>query len=97
MAPSFLQRSVIAALMLCLAAACPAFGSAAQEKLQVAPPSKSDTFAEDEHGRKSRVQHRDGIRPASGANAGAGDRDPRSAHKAQPESPERQGPHDVQP
>jgi len=37
----------------------PAFRLSGQEKPQVAPPAKSDSYGEDEHGRKLRIQHRE--------------------------------------
>jgi len=43
-------------LLLCLAMAARLHG---QDKHQVAPPSKSDTFAGDGHGKRFRVQHRE--------------------------------------
>ncbi len=59
MPSSLLKNRIAATALLCAATAFPAVDLTAQEKPQVAPPSKSDTFGEDEHGRKIRIQHRE--------------------------------------
>src|ERR1035437_3268285 len=48
-----------AALFLCLFMATPIVQLYGQDKPRVAPPSKSDSFATDERGKKFRVQHRE--------------------------------------
>ena len=49
----------VALLVLCMVVAGPAFRLSGQEKPQVAPPAKSDSYGEDEKGRKLRIQHRE--------------------------------------
>jgi hypothetical protein len=54
-----LTKRRTAALFLCVFVAIPMIRVKGQEKLQVAPPAKSDSYAEDENGRKTRIQHRE--------------------------------------
>jgi hypothetical protein len=58
MRPHFDIRNA-AALSLCLFMATPVVRLYGQDKPHVAPPAKSDSFATDDSGKKTRVQHRE--------------------------------------
>jgi hypothetical protein len=53
--PRFAYRCAV--VSLCMVVAIPIVQLYGQDKLQVAPPDKSDTFERDENGKKFRVQH----------------------------------------
>ena len=54
-----LTKKNAALLLLCIVIATPNVRLNGQDKPQVAPPAKSDSYATDELGRKIRVQHRE--------------------------------------
>jgi len=57
MARKLLERKGIEAALLLMLSLGPACRIQSQQKPEIAPPSKSDSFATDEKGRKFRVQH----------------------------------------
>jgi hypothetical protein len=59
MSLSFLTIRNYVPFLLCILTAIPIARLYGQDKPQVAPPSKSDSFATDDSGKKTRVQHRE--------------------------------------
>src|SRR5579863_1727806 len=59
MARSCVRNRSSIALFLLISTAIPVARFYGQDKPEVAPPSKSDSYAEDEKGRRFRVQQRD--------------------------------------